>query len=650
MYQIPCATTLVEPHSLSLQQASLDAFHPRYFCASVTEQQQSSNQGAKVGLQTPPADEMSGTYPSFQYANDFAVPTSSDYTPDNAAAANCHTNLSVRTRPYTQLHLPPLQLGTLIPSHDTNASQSLQQYTSHPDVALAANQPSDAKPYNQQIEWATANTTTAAPGAEDDTIPSSSILPIPRSISESGGSLPEFAAQITCLFWFESIEVLNEAEEGVPPSMVKSLRPEAIPTRAFRKWVVTILATTQVTDKVIILALLFIYRLKKYNSSVRGRNGSEYRLLTVALMLGNKFLDDNTYTNNTWAEVSGIVVQEIHIMEVEFLSNMRYSLLASKEQWEEWHTKLRNFKFYCDMASRVPLVHRSLRPMPSPPESTHASSPPNISHYAQVPLQNTVQWAPPSSTSSSSSINTVPSLPPPPEPQFYPRKRSGEVELDECPITKKKSISNDRRCTNFTQGSHIPPDIPRLSAHQNRSVSQYSSVARETNLQGATNALSTNLMLPPPETLLPPMGSRQMFVTIPSTASWMPQASYVVPSLAQANNFAASSRRTSPIIRPSVPEMLQFDSSPLSAVNFTSHLDYTSPSVFLQQRSSPYKPVRHVQTLLNPPPFGSMRENSVSADEMRYRPLGKRNENLRTGVVPHWPANHQMNHQMNFSA
>lgn len=42
------------------------------------------------------------------------------------------------------------------------------------------------------------------------------------------------------------------------------------------------------TQNVILLALLFIYRLKKQNPSVKGKLGSEYRLLTVALMLGNK--------------------------------------------------------------------------------------------------------------------------------------------------------------------------------------------------------------------------------------------------------------------------------------------------------------------------------------------------------------------------
>ena len=63
---------------------------------------------------------------------------------------------------------------------------------------------------------------------------------------------------------------------------------EAKPTLGFQKWVTTIMSTTQVSVNVVILAMLFIYRLKKLNATVKGKPGSEYRLLTVALMLGNK--------------------------------------------------------------------------------------------------------------------------------------------------------------------------------------------------------------------------------------------------------------------------------------------------------------------------------------------------------------------------
>lgn len=45
---------------------------------------------------------------------------------------------------------------------------------------------------------------------------------------------------------------------------------------------------TQVSQNVILLALMFVYRLKILNPGVKGKVGSEFRLLTVALMLGNK--------------------------------------------------------------------------------------------------------------------------------------------------------------------------------------------------------------------------------------------------------------------------------------------------------------------------------------------------------------------------
>ncbi|KAI4185624.1 MAG: hypothetical protein LQ346_005861 [Caloplaca aetnensis] len=116
-----------------------------------------------------------------------------------------------------------------------------------------------------------------------------SYLQIPSSINGSKGSLAEFAAQITCLFWFESSFTLLYVEEcKVTPTPIEPLVSEAIPTMGFRKWVVSILSTTQVSQNVILLALMFIYRLKKLNPGVKGKLGSEFRLFTVALMLGNK--------------------------------------------------------------------------------------------------------------------------------------------------------------------------------------------------------------------------------------------------------------------------------------------------------------------------------------------------------------------------
>lgn len=95
---------------------------------------------------------------------------------------------------------------------------------------------------------------------------------------------------MTCLFWFEPIDRLKKAQtfRSRPDTVTTQLANLSKPSEQFRKWVYNVLSTTQVTQNVILLALLFIYRLKLSTPQIKGREGSEYRLLTVALMLGNK--------------------------------------------------------------------------------------------------------------------------------------------------------------------------------------------------------------------------------------------------------------------------------------------------------------------------------------------------------------------------
>lgn len=441
-----------------------------------------------------------------------------------------------------------------------------------------------------------------------------------------------------------------EIAEGLTQSFspVQRLRDDAVPSLGFRKWVVMILSTTQVTDKVIILALLFIYRLKKINPTVKGKVGSEYRLLTVALMLGNKFLDDNTYTNKTWAEVSGISVTEIHVMEVEFLSNMRYSLLASKEQWADWHDSLSNIKRYLQEAARAPIPNVSplaapsyQTDLPSPPTSMQASPP--SQKYAYPPnsgnLINNHRW--PSHT-------TLPPLSSPlsAEQRNQPRKRSYDGELEE-PVAKRVTRPASAATSQFVHGP--PPmrsDVPRLPV-PNLTIS----TSQSTN-NGYNSAVSGPQNVP----LLPPPGGRAMSSVYPTTPNtWAPPLPMLTPTgphsanplCTNANGYSTPTRRHSPH---SVQDLLSYASSPVAGNYPNYNAGHISPSVFLQQRSSPYKPVRHFDTLLHPPPSASMHDYSINADQMHYQPLGKRND-YRPGVVPDyayhqpWPVLPQPNFQ-----
>ncbi|PSS03838.1 hypothetical protein BD289DRAFT_358537 [Coniella lustricola] len=509
-------------------------------------------------------------------------------------------------------------------------------------------------------------------------------LQLPGLISPKGGNLADFAAQLTCLFWFESPKVLEAAEtiKSVPSDMATpALSSHALPTEPFRKWVSSVLTTTQVTQNVILLALLFVYRLKMTNPSVRGRPGSEYRLLTVALMLGNKFLDDNTYTNKTWAEVSGISVQDIHVMEVEFLSNMRYALLASSEQWDEWLDKLSSYHVFCERVAKGPSP--SLRPVPSPtfvvPSPTGGRGlSPIVSPTACQSAQHSFPPARGNRPYSS------PSLPPNPLPMMYTeaatnvvsplhqrpdfgvmsgRKRSWDEQLAEPP-TKRSYRAPQTPVKTGPDARRLPVPALTLNTNYQTPINQgpYSGTGYSIPqsapfpvslppIEPGTRAMSTVYAPPPPPTTVgwapastatainSNMSHQAMCpASLITPTNQFPPTTQYPPTTTAA--FGTSAKRLSPI-NTLTPASAYNGSSPLHEypANSGFHTPIThSPSIYLQQRNSPYKPIRHVRTLLNPPPPLSLQSYQLPAippSQMHYQPIGRRNDQ-RTGIVPEY--------------
>ncbi|KAG7290042.1 hypothetical protein NEMBOFW57_000034 [Staphylotrichum longicolle] len=506
-------------------------------------------------------------------------------------------------------------------------------------------------------------------------------MSIPERISTRGGNISDFMAEVAALFWFESTKLLEKVEKMqrlAPSPAIQPLSPTAVASQHFKKWVSTVLTTTQVTQNVVILALLYIHRLKKANPTVKGRPGSEYRLLTVALMLGNKFLDDNTYTNKTWADVSGISVNEIHVMEVEFLSNMRYSLLVSAEEWEQWLDKLTTFWSYLELAQQAvspapsPLLipsptHRGfVSPLQSPtvpltpgvPSTTHSFTlqSPNLG-----PLTNGTQTWPASYGGS----NTASPLALKPEPHSYrkraflkktrpslpPSARAG-CRLDKgiFPTGTTRSVSFGCFSTTqfglptqaaFLQRNRDPCRVPSLTLNTAQAADMPATQAQP---YGATAYAPQQAPLS-----LPPLtsGVRAMAMVYPTTTFASAQSTpatcgVMTPTMSfPPMNYGTPTKRLSPqsalaAYPGSSPLVMSTPMGNGTASGLHTPISH-SPSIYLQQRNSPYKPVRHVNTLLYPPPSAFLQQyhlpNPVLPNQMHYQPLGKRNE-YRTGIVP----------------
>ncbi|KAK4700430.1 hypothetical protein P7C70_g5817, partial [Phenoliferia sp. Uapishka_3] len=151
------------------------------------------------------------------------------------------------------------------------------------------------------------------------------VLPAPPSPPqprrERVSAVATFAAESICFLWFDNSRI---------PS-----KHQLVPTEKFLRFCHDVLATTQVSHSVVILALLFIYRLKHKNQ-ICGAPGSEFRLCVTALMMANKVLDDNTYTAKTWSDVSSLELKPLVAGELEFLSGIDYQCHVSEQDFGGW--------------------------------------------------------------------------------------------------------------------------------------------------------------------------------------------------------------------------------------------------------------------------------------------------------------------------
>ncbi|ORZ18532.1 cyclin-domain-containing protein [Absidia repens] len=149
-----------------------------------------------------------------------------------------------------------------------------------------------------------------------------------------------------------------------------SKRGNVTSTNVFKQFCQKIFQDTQISSGCILLALFYFQELRSIYPTLRGTLGSEFRIFTTALILANKYLDDNTFTNRTWSEVSGIPIHELNIMEMEYLTALDYKLHVHCIQFRSWVS-------ICQQYVETP-SHRSLKRSSS---TSHYPSPSQLDHH-----------------------------------------------------------------------------------------------------------------------------------------------------------------------------------------------------------------------------------------------------------------------------
>ncbi|RAK99817.1 putative cyclin-like protein (Clg1) [Aspergillus ibericus CBS 121593] len=165
----------------------------------------------------------------------------------------------------------------------------------------------------------------------------------------------------------------------------RSVYPGTSVPPQFRKYVYQILSSTRLPSSTILLGLYYLSSRMRMLSSAKvfhSGSGQVYRMLTVALLLGSKFLDDNTFQNKSWAEVSNIPVGELNSMELDWLFAFEWKIhdriydqqdgfTSWLSHWDTWRNKTvaraqESRHALAPIDTNVPRNHRVSKPLLSP--------------------------------------------------------------------------------------------------------------------------------------------------------------------------------------------------------------------------------------------------------------------------------------------
>ena len=345
-------------------------------------------------------------------------------------------------------------------------------------------------------------------------------------------------------------------------------------------------------------------------------------------------------------------------MEVEFLSNMRYTLYASENEWKAWHVKLGKFWKYFEAGSKTP-VEAPLRilnpPLLSPTRLPNLPSPPGSTHTS-----------PPYTTNHSFSSDTPPNqyvLPMPPYlPPVGPSPLGPVSESGLKPAPRKRSHDQTLDSVEPPAKRHAPSAAPSLGSSATvtpPTLNGYTPNTPLTALSTGNVSFLNGPRLPTPNLSISTNTQNSSYQGPASVQLPFPGGSSKPPSLPNVSRLSHAG------ILPSLPQNMRLNydaghaSSPINEwpsrhVSYTSSAAGTpsptnvsfpqsahtptnlSPAVYPLLRKSPYKPVRSVNTLLVPPPSASMHTapHNLNYSQMHYQPLGKPISQSRPGVLP----------------
>ncbi|KAK9765711.1 hypothetical protein K7432_005733 [Basidiobolus ranarum] len=137
------------------------------------------------------------------------------------------------------------------------------------------------------------------------------------------------------------------------------------PNPVFRNFCKNVITHSDASPAIVLLALKYLQKFGKLTINNNISEFSEAKQFVVALILAHKMLEDCTYTNETWSQITGISREELNALERSFLTTLQYDVHVSQEEFSQWLLYIEQY-----MRHREPISRSTKSPQKSPASIT----------------------------------------------------------------------------------------------------------------------------------------------------------------------------------------------------------------------------------------------------------------------------------------
>ncbi|ORM40739.1 Cyclin-U4-1 [Babesia sp. Xinjiang] len=141
----------------------------------------------------------------------------------------------------------------------------------------------------------------------------------------------------------------NESRKGV----VTRFHSMSAPPISIPDYVNRIARHVRCSNECFVLALVYIDRITKMHKNFVVSILNVHRLIITAVMLAAKFSDDVYFSNKFYAQVGGVNVTEINMLESQFLSMLNFQLYVSALEYESCRMEVEKTNYLGSVPANV---------------------------------------------------------------------------------------------------------------------------------------------------------------------------------------------------------------------------------------------------------------------------------------------------------